>query len=410
MLEQSLPIISTNLLTPYDRPIKLPLQKWTQIVSDRFLDARSLAPVGALKDTPSDNAGSHRFISFKSTAENSQSESLKIANCFNLAALIEAYAGRVDNATQLCHAQLLWLFRIFETTSSLEALVSSLQPWINLGRIDYNQRRYEQALDRFRLLFDANKLTGVCFEPITINQEQWLEIKRVYPETQRVIDNVFIVDSIKAMLKGKYYTKILEFYDDYVSSEKLSFKEYLAEAKIIALSMIGEKNEAMRIADKQVASCLDRNKLSFMLRQVETLIAFGNLYKAKRIIQQLYLVVKKLNIDTSPNIHTLGYGMRVAELLYLLDKKELAYEIVAAGYYGATLLDDEPLQANFLEFLISTETDKNKLDIWKQELHNLLSNTCYWFLTKKKIDNNYAEDSSCSTSLYQNLLEFAEHY
>ena len=402
MLEQSLPIISTNLLTPHDRPIKLPLQKWTQIVSDRFLNTRSFAPVG--------DTGSHHFISLKSAAENSESKYEEIATCFNLAALIEAYAGRVDNAAQLCHAQLIWLFRIFKTTSSLEALVSSLQPWINLGRIDYNQRRYDQALDKFRLLFDANKSTAIHFKPITISREQWSEIKRIYPETKQMIDNVFIVDSIKAMLKEKCYTKILEFHDGYISSENLSFKEYLAEAKIIALSMIGEKNEAMRMAEKQVASCLDRNKLTFMLRQVETLIAFGNLYMAKRIIQQLYRVIKKLNIDTNPSIHTLAYGMRVAELLYLLEKKELAYEIVEAGYYGATLLNDEPLRANFLEFLISTETDKTKLDLWKQNLHDLLDSTCYWFLKKKKTENDCSEYSSCSTSLYQQLLEFAEHY
>ena len=402
MLEQSLPLISTNLLTPHDRPIKLPLQKWTQIVSDRFLDARSLAPVG--------DAGSHRFISLKSTAKNSPSEYLKIASCFNLAALIEAYAGKVDNAAKLCHAQLLWLFRISETTSSLEALVSSLQPWINLGRIDYNQRRYEQALHKFRLLFDANKSAGIYFKPITISQEKWAEIKRVYPETQQVIDNVFIVDSIKAMLKEKHYTKILEFYDDYILVESLSFKEYLTEAKIISLCMIGENNEAMKVAEKQVIFCLDRNKVTFMLRQVETLIAFGNLYKAKKIIQQLYLVIKRLNIDTSPNIHTLFYGMRIAELLCLLEKKELAYVIVEAGYYGATLLDDEPLRANFLEFLIGIETDKTKLDLWKQNLHDLLSNTCYWFLKKKNIENDCSEYSNCSTSLYQQLLEFAEYY
>ena len=385
MLEQTLPIISTNLLTPHDRPIKLPLQKWTQIVSDRF-------------------------DSLKSTAENLPSEYLKIASCFNLAALIEAYAGKVDNATQLCHAQLHWLFRILETTGSLEALVSSLQPWINLGRIDYNQRRYDQALDKFRLLFDANKSADIYFDPIAISKENWSDIKRIYPETQRVIDNVFIVDSIKAMLKAKCYTKILEFHDDYISSENLSFKEYLAEAKIIALSMIGEKNEAMRIAEKQVSSCLDRNKLTFMLRQVETLIAFGNLYMAKRIIQQLYRVIKKLNIDTNPSIHTLAYGMRVAELLYLLEKKELAYEIVEAGYYGATLLDDEPLRANFLEFLIDIETNKTKIALWKQELHELLNNTCYWFLKKKKTENDCSKYSSCSTSLYQQLLEFAQYY
>ena len=384
MLEQCLPSISVDLLTPHERPIKLPLQKWSKSVTDSF-------------------------ISLKSTAKNSQSESIKIATCFNLAALIEAYTGRVDNATQLCHAQLLWLFRISETTSSLEALVTSLQPWINLGRIDYNQRRYEQALDKFRLLFDADKLANIHFESIIIGQEKWKEIKRVYPETQQVIDNVFIVDSIKAMLKEKCYTKLLEFYDSYISSEKLSLKEYLTEAKIISLCMIGEKNEAMRIAEKQANFCLDRNKLSFMLRYIETLIAFGNLSKAKKRIQQLYLIIKRLNIDTSPNIHTLFYGMRVAELLYLLEKKELAYEIVETGYYGATLLDDEPLRANFLEFLLNIETDEHKLNNWKENLHYLLCNTGYWFLKKKKTQDSYSEYSNCSISLYQQLLAFAEY-
>jgi hypothetical protein len=384
MREQNPALISTNILTLHDRPIKLPLNKWTQIVSDRF-------------------------ISFKETADNSPSEYIKIANCFNLAALIEAYTGRIENATQLCHAQLLWLFRISETTDSLEALVSSFQPWINLGRIDYNQRRYEQALKKFRLLFDANNSVDIYIEPITICKNKWEEIKRVHPETKVVIDNVFIVDSLKAMLRGKDYTKILEFYDNYISSVSLFLKEYLTEAKIISLGMIGEKNEAMRIADKQVVFCLDQNKLAFMMRQIETLIALENFYKAKQMIQQLYLVIKRLNIDKNPNIHKLGYGMRVAEVLYLLEKKELAHEIVEAGYYGATLLDDEPLKVNFLEFLVSIETDENKLNIWKQNLYDLLNNTCYWFLKKKKAENDYSKNSNCSTSLYQQLIKFSEN-
>ncbi|WP_319423535.1 hypothetical protein [Pleurocapsa sp. FMAR1] len=135
------------LLTPHDRPIKLPLQKWTQIVSDRL-------------------------IYLKSITENSPSKYIKIASCFNLAALIEAYAGRVDNAAQLCHAQLHWLFRIFETTSSLEALVSSLQPWINLEQTakakerqqiiqaagyDFNIEEWEIAKEQILAASDLNE-------------------------------------------------------------------------------------------------------------------------------------------------------------------------------------------------------------------------------------------------------------
>ncbi|MCU0534463.1 MAG: hypothetical protein MUD14_11285 [Hydrococcus sp. Prado102] len=384
MLEQSSPVISTNLLTPHDRPIKLPLQKWLKIVTDRF-------------------------VSVISTTETSQSKYGEVAACFNLAALIETYAGRVDNAAQLCHAQLHWLFRIAETTSSLEALVSSFQPWINLGRIDYNQRRYEQALHKFQLLFNINKSTGIYFKPITISSEKWQEIKRVYPETQSIIDNVFIVDSLKAMIKAKKHTKILRFFDKNFSEVNFFLKDYLIEAKILSLWTIGEKYEAVKMAAKQVDCCLDKNKITFMLRQAEALRAFGNTKAASIITQQLYLIIKKFDLKTSPNIHLLSYSLRIAELLYLLEKTELAYEILEAGYYGTTIIDDEPLRVSFLEILINIETDKIKLDLWKQNLHDLLSNTCYWFLKKKKTENDCSEHLTCSTSLYRQLITFAEH-
>ncbi len=380
--------ITNILFIPHDRIVRLPLQEWARLILYNY------ASIEAKE---------------KNLQDNNNEFTIECAVCFNQAALIEFYLGRIDNAISLCSSQLLWANHIAK--SELEVLDISLQPWINLGRIDYFAGRYNQALHKFYILFHEEEHTEPNFYFI-VTKKKLAEIKQKNLSIKSVIENVFIVDSLKAMLKGKYYNEIINFTKTYNCIDNVELKNFMSEAKIVALCRNGQRDEALTTVNTQIAKCIGYNRLVFLLRLAELLAVFGETSTSIKLSMRLADVVKKFKYHVEPNINNLFYGKRVAELLKLLGEHELASEIAEIAYHGATLLNDEPLRVELLELLISLEANQNKFNEWERCLYILRSHTCYSHLikhasmedrcaTKLQVENH---TSSCFNQLYECLM------
>lgn len=316
--------IVRDILTPQDRPIRLPLSQWAAKKLDEFNRLR------------------------RERAYDQPEVCGPIVDCFNETALIETYYGRLDRAEALCHAAMKWVAGLVEATASSFCYRFAFQPYVNLGRLDRIEKRWRESLDKFHVVEEALHGNPVCFGPIIIDRKSLAGMTAKFPDPT-VLQNIFILDTLKTFLKAAWYEKTLAFCPSWMDHSRKIQNDFMCEASLVALECMGKPAQALELNDEFLRSNPgSRNRLVFLYRRIEILLAMHDLEGAARLARKLAAVFSQYEGDLSHN--KLLVLARICDVMLALELSEVG-PLLWSGLNEAVKLRDVLLQREFLQML-----------------------------------------------------------
>ncbi len=251
----------------------------------------------------------------------------KFAASLNMLALVLASAGLYQSSIDLCHLSIELFFKISQENSR-PVLSFTIQPWINLSRIDRLLGNYSQALLRLDHLNSDNNF----LKHHDIISQARDEFYGKNSEITRVIDNCRVIDYLKVLLEMNS-DRVAVFPKESLSTAYLRS----AYAEILLLSWMKNQNyeEALDLANQQFCEGDPRMIPVFALRRAELLFLMGDAETAKQEVSKLVKFVYKdlLPKDLAPDLNNLAFCAALINLAQRLpeysDTVELAKTVLA---------------------------------------------------------------------------------
>jgi hypothetical protein len=345
--------------------------------------------------------------------------------CFNQLGLIECYIGRLERATTSCYAHLEWVSQVVAEQELLAVSQQALDAWINLGRLDVINGAYNEALAKFALLQKAKRGEELTVGALTISDKHWQAIVQARPDFYEFIENVFITDSVKALLKSKDYEAVLSFAISNMTGVGPLLHDFLTESQLIALCRLGQSEAALELAQQYSLRGSFLHRLIFQLHRAEALAYFGEEKAALQVVTDLDFIMSYFQLDTKPNLSKLFLTARLVKALKTLGQPLAAQRFAQKAYAGAVLLQDETLQLEFLRFILELNAEiEPSLNIktqWQQCFHSLVEHTCYRSLRAKAMQltgpcppleetREYIDTLECLDKLFAELTYSAPRF
>jgi tetratricopeptide (TPR) repeat protein len=369
------PLIVQDILTPQDRPVRLPLPLWAAARLNEFGLLRQQSPY----DKP-ETCGA-------------------IVDCFNEAALIEVYYGRLDMAATLCHAAMRWVAGLVDATGSAFCYRFAFQPYVNLGRLDRIEKRWQESLDKFQVVEEAVKGRPVRFGPIAVDRTSLESIAAKFPDPA-VLRNIFILDTLKTLLKATWYDKLLRFFPSWIDDPMKN--DFICEAFLVALGCMQKPTQALELNDKFLRdNPKSGNRLVYLYRRIEILLAMNDLDGAIRLARKLAAVFTEYEGTLSHN--KLIVLAKICEVMISLELSEAA-SLLQSGLNAASKLGDVFLQREFLQMLAKAVSASDVQEKVHRSLHELSATGLYG--AARKTGDVGAEGIQV---LSDQLLTFAGH-
>lgn len=342
-----------EILTPQDRPVRLPLDEWAH---SRLGELERLK--GSMFYDKPEVCGA-------------------IVDCFNEAALIEVYYGRLDYAKYLCNAAMKWVNDLAQSTGSAWCYRFAVQPYVNLGRLDRIARRWEQSLEKIKVAGEVADGHPVGFGPIILDRTSLRQMAEHFPDPT-VLRNIFILDTLKTLLKAGWYSQVRNYFSNWEAVFNLEQKYFVCEASLVALGQLQDYGQALELCAAYLRNSQGGNRLVFLYRRAEILVAAGRVDEAMRILGNLVIA-----FEAYPGGLTLNQLIVLAALCRLLVR--LGFDEIEAllrsGAAAALRLREVVLERDFLQMLaqISHRQDlKDEVQNSLQRLHEInLYNTAH---------------------------------
>jgi tetratricopeptide (TPR) repeat protein len=368
-----------DLLLPHHRPIRYPLGRWTSIIQNKFDRCRTLdyCDPSICQD---------------------------LIGCYNEFALIETYFGRSRDAEYLCNKALELLLSLVGQTGRYGCYGAAFDPFVNLGRLERLEGNYDKALARFRSVQSALRGITTSLGPIELTPKILaivFEDRRLVP----VLREVFVVDSLKTLMKAHKYDEILQFACECEDDAGPSSRQFLLEACIVALGAAGECKEALRVLDMYTAGAQVKNVAVLVFRRAELLVAVDETEKALKLASKLgEQFIRELD---KLGKFSLGLLYALARML-MLHRSELAPAVIRAGLALTVRLDEIPFRFDFLELLKKSVGADDSSGTIEQSILELRESS-WWGLGGKEASS---DPSLCCRPLYalfEELVLFAKH-
>jgi hypothetical protein len=352
-LEPLSKIVSRAFYTPQVRVVRRPLLAWSTTLEEQLKGEFD-----------------HDGVSCRGSS---------VAFCFNQAALVELFRGRMDDAAELCKAQLQW--QLSPTRLAEHALphFSALQPFINLIRLDARRGDAELALGKFHTLEKIR--VGIDSEGQFRVPELLTELIRKERTAARLAETAFVIDSLKLLLQHEPPIEVLKFCEQHEAGRLAALSPIFAEARIIALCCLGQYNTAREYLHAEI----DRDcalAYVFILRLIEMALVERDL----RILQDLVemaIELSRSSIVNTPDPNALAWLCRLATLLALTGRELDAFAMALSGLEMAKVIDDEPFQIEFLSFLSRSASSCDARSQFAELLRRKLAHTEYFDLKRR---------------------------
>lgn len=259
----------------------------------------------------------------------------KLAASLNMLALILASAGLYQSSIDLCHLSIELFFKIAQENSGF-ALSFTIQPWINLSRIDRLLGNYSQALLRLDHLHADNNF----LKNSEIISQARHEFYGKNNEITRVIDNCRVIDYLKSLLEMNS-NLIIDFPKALLTSSYL--KSAYAEILLLSLMKKQDYSGALDLANQQFCEGDPRMIPIFALRRAELLFLMGDEATTQQEVNKLLKFARKdlLPKDFSPDLNNLAFCVALINLAQKLPENKDAIELAKTVLAQYQQLKDE---------------------------------------------------------------------
>jgi hypothetical protein len=334
------PSVHTAILLPHQRLIRQPIPSWATT-----LDAtvrRVLAEGPGLRID----------------------RARRTVACFNEVALVETYFGRRDRAAALCRAALDWVAAARHLTSSDAICETAFQPFVNLGRLARIERRWRDSLDTFHAVRHALEGQPTRLGPIELD-ESAVAAALSDAEVRRTLENMYLIDSLKTLLKADWHDEAIVFArEELTSLDDTNRRQSLREGLAIALCRAGRCDEAAAVAQRELVEPQAPHRAMFMFRRAEALMGAGRIETARPLC-------RTLEESFHANPRALGQSQLALLLAFLPLARVIGLDVESLAVLGcasALRLGDVLLRCELLDVLGTCAVSEEARRTYAREL------------------------------------------
>jgi hypothetical protein len=321
--------LSSDLLTPHFRPVRLPLSLWARALLKRVR-----------RDRPIDRTTSDEAFE-------------RISSAFNEAALIDVHIGRPVDALTLCRTSIAMTAAAVELIGRASFAQFAFQPYINEARLDRLHGRWDIALEKFRRLESFLGGDTVEIGRLEITADRARAIAQANPAFRDRMHANFVVDSAATLLRASRFDEALTFSRAYADVAVDSLPDLLQETALVSFARLGDAGNAMGIAETYLRHLFRSNRQVFLCRRAELLAAAEDDRSAAHIGRQLTQAQIAADPRGGMNLRLL---LLVARLLTRVSDP-MALTAARAGLDASERIEDVIFQQGFLGLLAELEPE-----------------------------------------------------
>jgi tetratricopeptide (TPR) repeat protein len=267
----------------------------------------------------------------------------------------------------------------------------AFEPYLNLGRLDRIQQKFEEALRKFQVVekiaSGQEAYLGDQFIPAELSREIF---SRSTP-LPRLMRTAYILEWMKILLKCKQYSEVNAFNPSWHNPADLTARDILWESKIVALCRLGRYDDALAAGNPALSDREGLNRTLFLFRRAETFAAAGRIEDALRVAGNL--ATGFLNYPGAVSMTRLGLLVRLTVLVAALGMKD-ALQLAELGYKSASMLGDMLFQSEFLNLMADLRGQDGVA--LRSEASNIRRNGWY---------GSARDSSQASAGIIENLTE-----
>lgn len=302
----------------------------------------------------------------------SDSDVYALLQCYNLCALVEAMAGRADEARRLCLEELCWLGRIADRTGHKGVLSYAFQPWVNLARLDRIAGNLVAARIRLDVLRAASQGHAVALGPIALEADHIPTLVAHVPGLTSFLHYNWIHERLLCELRSDAPEGRLEVKAVANAQQSILFNGMALEADLIARRQARDDEEAESSCPyPEVADAFPVNVVT-SIRRAEIVLKHQRHSRDVINADALQEIGLRLLVG-EPSPWHLAVIQPIVNLLGEL-KPGADLNLASLAYEAAKRLGDEILQSWFAS--VCAEHDEAD-SIWRERLRNLAASTWY---------------------------------
>lgn len=294
----------------------------------------------------------------------------------NNAALLAAYFGAEPVAWTLCERVVQWQHRLSRRSRDARVGVHVMQPWVNLGRLEALSGRWRASLDRFARLMEYRESGQLRLGAVRVNGMGWNVVAASRQEFEDVLENLYVIDTLKALLLNRRYVEVEEFAAGYSSDCRAMIARRLDEALIVATSHLGRFDRARSVADSAARQTDGWNRAVFKLRQAEVFAASGDTEGATSLLRRIVDVVRQVSPQRKKELSLLYVNMRLAASCAEVGLERASITVAREVNESARAAGDEVFQIESLRILAAT-APADERSRWEEELARAEATTEY---------------------------------
>lgn len=323
--------VSAALLVPQDRVARLPVPRWAAELRGRLDAARR---------------GERRAWHFAA----------EVGTASNQAALIASFQGATDTAEELCRGQMVWQDRAARRSGNAEIALLSVQPWVNLGRLEAMAGEWPAALERFARLVHPGADGRLCLGSARIG------VPRGEAGPRRdgfggFLRDVYVADTLKALLANRRWEEVLAFAGR-VAGDAAS-EARADEARVVAHCRLGDAERGAAVAAARRTASAGWTRAVFALRRGEALGIAGRAEEAAGELSRLAATLRQLTPGTVARLENLYVVVRAAQACAEQGLEDDARALARAAAGAAEAAGEEVLRIEALRVLGAAAGDED---------------------------------------------------
>lgn len=284
-----------------------------------------------------------------------------IASCFRETILVAEQLERYDDARAVGEAAIRYFSRIATQERRADAVAHAVSALVWLGRTERLAGRTDDALlhlGRVRSLgFGAEISAG----PLSVKRAQWDSVIALEAEMARVVAFDSAVELFSTLLEAEQFEEVvsLALVARRGPNDPPALENIRKEAALSALCRLGCPDEALSLAARYSMEARESEKLVFELRRAEVLACFGELPRARRMLESVCTVLEQRWRGNAACIEEIWIATR-ATRVYSLISEALSIEFHWTALAETLFVGDVPLAIELLVRIAKHEWDEDR--------------------------------------------------
>ncbi|HEV3050466.1 MAG TPA: hypothetical protein VGX50_09170, partial [Longimicrobium sp.] len=286
--------------------------------------------------------------------------------------------GERAAAVSLCERQMWWQHRLSRRAGDAGIARRSVQPWVNLARLEAIAGEWEAALSRLQRLRPHGRTGAIALQPVRSDGMGCQHIAQDGGAFSRVVENIYVVDTLRALLQNRRFDEVLGFSEQVHRAFRPFLGLWALEASMVAASSLGDAELARRLGGDalQREEVTAWRRMLFRLRLAEVEACAGDLARAREALGPLVRAEARLSREARSPLQSLYILARLASACLEAGLLPEAAAVARGVYDGARTAGDEVFQVEALRTLAAA-APPGETAAWEEALRALEASTEY---------------------------------